>query len=184
MTKNQFVAVFVRLAGLYMFVTNLPGLPLIVKGIWQPGALADPTSWLNLTVVVVWLTAALCMIAFPITVTGNVLDRHGDQPLAFNWTPNQIESVAFSLLGLYFCILGVRHGFYRIAYYFVEANESHGIFRGQMYWSPGIVAEIAAEAAEFLIGVWLLFGATGLRGLLRWARHSGGGPAEVSLPET
>jgi hypothetical protein len=179
MTANQLVALCVRIGGIFIFLTMLPLLPqglLILTGTSNPGPMQ---TWWILTIQVIWLAAALCMIAFPHVVASNWLGSHRDQPLSLAWTKGEAENVVFTLLGLMSCLWAARECAYWLALYLIgsaiadERKLPAAIFRPDQY------AGMAGTAVELLLGLWLLFGASGLRRLLRWARH--GGPAGVSV---
>ena len=183
MTATQLVAVCVRIGGILIFLTMLPLLPqglLILVGTSNSGPMQ---AWWILTIQVIWLSAALCMIVFPQTVAGNWLARHRDQPLSLAWTKSEAESVVFTLLGLLSCLWAVRESAYWLALYLIgtaiadERSPPLAILRPDQY------AGMVGTVVELLLGLWLLFWATGLRRLLRWARHGGPSGVDVTSPE-
>ena len=188
MTKNQLVALCVRLAGFYILLNTLVFLPHALRMLFDQGQLQKADGWWLLSVHTLWWTAAACMIAFPQTVAGNWLSRHADQPLSFQWSRGDIEGTAFTLVGLYFSLHAIRELSYWMsswvfAFLFYRAGRLDG-------WPSEVgitffnnAPALVAAVVEFGIGLWLLFGAVGLRKLLRWARHSGDRPVDVSSPD-
>jgi hypothetical protein len=175
LTKNELVALMVRLCGICIFLLMMPllpnGLAILTRGV---GTISQVDLW-ALTSLAVWLAASVCMFTFPLTVAGNFLARHGAQPLSFQWTRGETESVAFTLLGLFFSLNSVREAAYWFALYFYGLRLSAEQGQGLPIFTPEQFASMITTAVQGLIGIWLLFGATGLRRLLRFARHGEAG---------
>jgi hypothetical protein len=160
LTKNELVALMVRLCGICIFLFMMPLLPNGLN-ILTRGQLSQIELW-ALTSQVVWVAASVCMFAFPLTVAGNFLARHGDQPLSFQWTRGEIEGVAFTLLGLFFSLNAVREGAYWLALFFYGLRLSAEQGQGLPIFTADQFATMITTAMQGLIGVWLLFGAKGL----------------------
>lgn len=176
MSKTQFVAVLIRLMGFYILLSAIAILPSAVQSLFSGGALVPESGWWSLTISLMWFTAALCMLAFPGIVAGNVLARHGDEPLKFAWTRNDFETVGFSLLGLYFLGSSIRDGSYWFTIWFINYRQSIDSNSVPLGYLPLDIAGIVSMLVSAAIGLWLLLGAKGLRRLLDWARRGGTAP--------
>ncbi len=188
MTTKQFVALCVRLAGFFILINALVILPHALRMLLGQGQLPAGDGWWLVSVEAIWLVAAICMIAFPLTVAGNWLADHGDQPLSFQWTRNEVESAAFTILGLYFSLHAIRELVYWLSswihlYFFYQAGRLDGWPEGVSLNGSINFPALLAAVVELVIGVWLLFGAKGLRKLLRMARDGGASSVDVATPE-
>jgi hypothetical protein len=175
MTAKQLVALLVRLGGLYLALEAITVAPQALDVIFGTRGLDQINNWWLLTIEAMWAAAAVCMIAFPLRVAGNWLAHQGDQPLAFEWSHRDIEAFAIVAMGLYFSLDAVRTAAYNIAAYalgvsfYSPSMESDPLFR---YWLSRAIPILV----QLAIGLWLLFGAAGLRQLLRLARRDGSAP--------
>lgn len=168
MTSAQIVGLGVRLFAIWLVVSVLRHVP----GMWQFNAsgVAASNSATNLVIVVVAvliLALAAGLWFFPLTVANNLVPRssktdHLHVPI------DQAQSVGFSLLGLWVLTNSVPDSFYWI-FMTYQASRPNSMLelRGSEY------AYMVTTAIEIILGIWLLFGARGLRGLLRWARTAG-----------
>lgn len=177
MTKTEFVAVFVRLAGIALMLVGMGGLPLMVMAISRATA-ATPMAeygaiWLLLLSQLAWVLAAGAVIAFPHLVAGWFLGRHAQQPLAFQWTHGAIEGIGFSLLGLWCVVEAFRGIAYSMAYIVAAHTVARSLDIGTVPLDSREVANAVMDAVTLIIGIWLLVGAQGLRSWLGWARGTG-----------
>ena len=74
MTARQFVAIWVRVAGIALILNALPTIPFIAYSLSDSPHRWD---WLGLTILAAWVSMALCMSLFPLTVTDSVLALNG-----------------------------------------------------------------------------------------------------------
>ena len=168
MTAAQIVGLGVRLFAIWLVVSVLRHLP----GMWQfnaSGAAASDGS----TNVVVGVVAVLILALaaglwfFPLTVASKLIPRssktdHLQLPV------DQAQSVGFSLLGLWVLTNAVPDSFYWL-FMTYQASRPNSMLelRANEY------LYMVTTAVEVILGIWLLFGARGLRGLMRWARTAG-----------
>jgi len=168
MTSAQVLGLGVRLFAIWLVVSLLRHVP----GIWQFNVsdVAGGSSSTNVVIVVVAvliLALAAWLWFFPLTVANKLIPRssrtdHIHVPI------EQAESVGFSLLGLWVLASSVPDSFYWI-FMAYQASRPNSILelRASEY------SYMVATVVEVILGIWLLFGAKGLRGLLRWARTAG-----------
>ena len=168
MTSAQIIGLGVRLFAIWLAVSILRHVP----GMWQfnvaaVGAGDSSTNVVIIVVAVVILALAVGLWFFPLTVANRLIPRssrtdHIQVPI------EQAESFGFTLLGLWVLTNSVPDSFY-------------WLFMGYQAARPNSILELRASeysymvatAVELMLGVWLLFGAKGFRGLLRWARTAG-----------
>jgi hypothetical protein len=185
MSKSEFIALFVRLAGIVLLVTGIGGLTATVWAIANltEGSLAAEiaTAWGAVLSQIAWALAGLAFITFPHVVASWFAGRHAEQPLAFALTRDDITAIGFVLLGLW-CII---EAFRDIAYVIASHYTNEALYRSAGLAPPPYdrheIGVLISDAVVFLIGLWLLLGAVGLRRLLTWARNAAAPPKN---PET
>lgn len=166
MTSTQIVGLGVRLFAVWLVVYVLRNVP----GMWQFNATAEAAAPANLAVALIGaavLLVAVVLWLFPLTVAGTLIPRsartdHLRVPF------DELQSVAISLLGLWVLTDSIPSAFYWV---FMSSHASRPDLPLQL--SGREYSLMMRTAVELAIGVWLLFGARGLLGLLRWARTAG-----------
>lgn len=167
MTCKQFVALGVRLFCIWLAIYLMTGMTSYWIAISQQphngtagNILLAAIAVLALIVILLWL--------FPLTVARKLLPRSAlDQ--SFSLPPHeQIERAGFCLMGLWL----LTHAVPGLIFDAVVTRLYH--YSGAtMELRPQDYAAIAEHLVELVLGLWLLFGARGLRGLVAWARAAG-----------
>jgi len=168
MTSAQIVGLGVRLFAIWLVVSVVRHVP----GVWQfnvSGAATgdSSTNVLIAVVTVLMLTLAAGLWFFPLTVANKLIPR-SSKPDDLHVPIDQAQSVGFSLLGLWVLTNSIPDSFYW-AFMSFQASRPNSMLelRASDY------SYMVGTMVEVILGVWLLFGARGLRGLLRWARTAG-----------
>ena len=168
MTSAQIVGLGVRLFAIWLVVSVLRYVP----GMWQFNASGAAASNSSTNVVIAAVTVLILAVAaglwfFPLTVANKLIPRssktdHLHVPI------DQAQGVGFSLLGLWVLTNSVPDSFYWV-FMTYQASRPNSMLelRASDY------SYVVTTAVEVILGIWLLFGARGLRGLLRWARTAG-----------
>lgn len=177
MTKTEFVAVFVRLAGLILLLTGAGMFPYLIAVLWDSRALSVPEQWglaLALLSQIAWILAALGLAVFPHIVAAWFVGAQAGQPLVFDWSKGTIEAVAFSTVGLFFFASGLRDLglalFHPIVLSLVSSDAPP--------FAALSLSTLIGPAMSLMIGVWLLLGARGLARVLTWARGRDAAPGQ------
>ena len=166
MTNAQIVALGVRLFSIWLVLYMLGQMPSLWAFVKQ--GKPDPIS----TALVMGVSAVLILVAiglwnFPLAVARKLLPNATlDQP-----TPlpvEQIQRAGFCLLGLWVLTKSVPDLTYQAVLFVTSARQN-----GPVTFDEGAYPYVAHSIVELLIGVWLLLGARGLLGVLRWARTAG-----------
>lgn len=166
MTSAQIVGLGVRLFAVWLVVSVLRHVP----GMWQFNASVEGGSSAYVVTVVVGvllLVLAAGLWFFPLTVAKNLIPSSSKTD--YVQVPlDQAQSVGFTLLGLWVLASAVPDAFYWL-FLIYRASIPETLFglRTSDY------ANVVSTAVEVILGVWLLFGARGLLGLLRRARSAG-----------
>jgi len=177
MTNAQVVALGVRLFCVWLAVYLLRQMP----GLWSlttnnlpdigaATAVAIFTALMVLLIVLLWF--------FPLFVARKLLPEatlDGPTSLPFD----QAQRVGFCLLGLWLLTEAVPRAVYAavMVYYSAKPNTAVDL-------QPQNYAAMAQTFVELCLGLWLLFGARGLLGLLYWARTAGVPEPSNSTVET
>lgn len=166
MTNAQIVGLGVRLFAIWLaiyVIRQTPGLIFVnTRDLQGPGLVI-----VTVAVAIVLLFISVALWRSPLAVAQKLIPQSTlDQPTRL--PVEQLQTAAFCLLGLWLLTEALPHGVYvaMIVYHSSRPNASVNL-------SPWEYANIAQLVAELIIGLWLLFGAKGLLGILRWARHAG-----------
>ncbi len=166
MSHHGLVAIAVRIAGIFVAIYAVKNGAAYISTAGQSND--DPWLWLVLTPVVMMAAAAVCMIAFPQIVAGNLIPAKKPGETESALTAGQLEPLACSLIGLYFLAQSVFDTTYVASLWFVTKQLGY-----KWVWAPEFGAVAVTAAVEFIVSMWLLFRARGLLGLLKWARSLG-----------
>ena len=177
MTSRQFVALGVRLFCIWLAIYILRYAP----GFWLLDRQMSSVAHDVMPLIIGTLTLVAIVVAlwlFPLTVARKLLPRSAqDQPISLP-AHEQIERAGFCLLGLWLLTQAIPsvvfEGF--VFYLYTRPGSILGL-RPQEY------AALARALVELGLAIWLLFGATGLLGIVRWARTAGSA-ANVNDPPT
>lgn len=165
MTNTQIVGIGVRLFAVWLVVyvlRNAPALWLFGSREIGPAGIATVITVSALMVVI-----AAVLWFFPLTVARklipeSLLSRSADLPR------EDFQRMGFCLLGLWVLAeaipLAVRYGY--MLYHALKPNS-------MIELGLNIPGAFIHAMVQLAIGVWLLFGAKGLLGVLRKARHAG-----------
>lgn len=169
-TNTQIVALGVRLFSIWLAVYVLQAIP----GMWALYTNASPNGSGKAAVIIIAIAMMLVVLVIwfwshPITVARKLLPPSTlEQPTALPM--EQLQRVGFCLLGLWFLTAAVPNAFYEATIYLAARADSTAVFRARDY------ADMVEVVVQLGIGIWLLFGARGLLGLIWWARTAGTSP--------
>ncbi|HZR67622.1 MAG TPA: hypothetical protein VFB01_01070 [Burkholderiales bacterium] len=165
MTNAQSVAVGVRLFAIFLLVYVIRGGPGLWLMNWREGDTAGMTT--VVVIMVALLAVAALLWLFPLSVASSLvprsaLERSSGLPV------EDLQRCGFLLLGLWVLASAVP-GFVRYAFlYYLSSRPGAMVDLG-----VNIPAAFVGIVCELVIGVWLVFGAKGLVGLVRRARDAG-----------
>lgn len=151
---QSIVAVFLRLSGLYILLNLGWHLVYLFSKANEIKTAAQIMPMLNLTAIVV---LALVLLCIPMKIAKLILIGIPTSSETTKLSFDDIQHLLFSAIGCFFVVLAVSNlvGITTIALRF----ENIGVF------IPDVV--------KLAVGLWLLFGAKGLRGILRKFRTAG-----------
>lgn len=165
MTNTQIIGLGVRLFSVWLFVYVVRNVP----GMWNFNITeSDASANLGVAVAVLILLGVIALLwFFPLTVATKLLPRvQSEGSLALPL--DQVQAVGFCLLGLWILATGIPSASYWLLMSY------HAVKPGSLLsFQPRDFASMTATGVQIILGIWLLFGAKGLRGLLRWARSAG-----------
>lgn len=169
MTGKQFVALGVRLFAIWLAIDILDGIPGVYAMLenWSQPTSAGFVAAIAATAVVLALIATL-LWRFPLAVASKLLSRQALDATVAIPASEHIERAGFCLLGLWLLIQAAPRLVFdavRLKLYFAPGST--------LELRPEDYASVAAHCVELALAAWLLLGAKGLRGVLRWARTAG-----------
>ena len=157
---KAFVAVVIRLTGIYMLVTFGWKVPLLLYTSLSTATVAEGTS--SAVLILLTLIALLFVFTpqrFAAWVMIGIPSSEAKEAVSFD----ELQQVIFSGVGLFFVVLGATH-LYTAA----------GILLG----SRGRISDLDiwyffSPALELIVGLLLFFGAQGVRGMIARLRRAG-----------
>lgn len=173
MINTQVVALGIRLFCVWLAVYILRDVP----GLWLLNAREFSNSGAAPAIVLVTVLFTAIIVAlwiFPLTIARKLLPRAAaNQPAAIP-TANQLESTGFCLLGFWLLTRAIPDLIFEafVFYQYTRPGSMLGL-------RPEEYAALAEHLIEFALGIWALFGAKGLLGIVLWARTAGSGAAST-----
>lgn len=164
MKKEEIVAIAVRLFAIYLFVYAVRMVPGMVVLIQQQ---VDSIDFIfGLVFLTSHLLVALLLWVFALAIARKLLPggKAGKAPARL--AAGDIQTVAFSVMGLWVLAMAIPEIFYWGSYIY-QTSASGWRYREL---SPENAGNIVSTLVELAIGLWLLFGARGLAGLVNMAR--------------
>ena len=177
MTNAQVVALGIRLFCIWLALY----LVRHAAALWSLNTEQFPDSSAAAAVVIVsiiLIAVTMALWFFPLAVARKLIPNATlDQP-----TPlpiDQLQSAGFCLLGLWVLTEAIP----RLAYIsFIVYHSTRP--NAMVALEPHNYAAIAQTVGALLVGLWLLFGARGLLGVIRWARTAGTGEPSNNVVES
>ena len=163
MQKEQIVGLAVRLFAIVLVIYTIRYGSSLLPMTRPPG---NVSFLLIAGFTVPLLLAALLLWMFPLIIVGTILPEIKTSGSSVPLEAGEIQIVAFSILGLWVLSTTVPDIFYWSTFVYLAKGIKFSL-------TPEQVGNIVATVIELIIGFWLLFGAKGLRGLLRRVRISG-----------
>jgi hypothetical protein len=165
MTNAQIVGLGVRLFAVWLIVY----VSRLGPGLWTFNQRQDDTIGIIVVAIVLSLMFLIAVLlwVFPLTVASKLIPR-SSLAQSTSLPIEELQRCGFLLLGLWVLSSAIpsfiRYGF--LLY--------HSLRPGAMVeLGLNLPAAMLQTGTELIIGIWLLFGARGLLGLLRWARRAG-----------
>jgi hypothetical protein len=167
-TNAQIVGLGVRLFSIWLALYLLATVPSMWSFVGRD--FNDYAgAWVIVVVSIVLLTAVILLWMFPLTVARKLIPRTAtDQATAL--PIDQVQSVGFCLMGLWLLANAIPNVFWWTVMVYQSSRP-----QSRFSLESGNYASMAYTIVELVIGVWLLFGAQGLLGVVRWARTAGTG---------
>lgn len=167
MTKEQIVALGIKLFAVFLLVYGLRSITYIVP-VYSMQTI--PTvGWIIMAgLAVIFISIVYLLWSFPVLISRKLLPsddvKEGESPASIK----DIDVIAFSILGLWVLISSIPDlGYWFFMWMTVLNDNPEGVVYTQQKINTGVTI------FEILIGFWLLLGAKGLRGLIRRMRYAG-----------
>jgi len=164
MGKKEFVALGIRMAAIFYIVRY--GIPPLYS---LPELGEHKISvYINIAILAIFLLISLLLLKFPLLFAGALLPKTNQDDVASTYHLEDIRMVAFTILGLYVLVTSIPDLFYWLIV--VQQHRSNNL---AIEWRPEDLGSMASTLVELILGIWLLFGAKGLQGLLYKFRYAG-----------
>ena len=167
MRKEEIVGLAVRIFALYVVISTLGNLGRLIE-FSKMGSTQDLSLTFLVPAISVPLLVALSLWLLPLTVARKLLPTAAATPEnEAQATPAEYQVAAFSILGMWALAQYLPTVFFWLGYaFYLNAHPEQSL-------SPNDYGRIFSTVGGIVIGFWLLFGARGLVGILRYARTAG-----------
>jgi hypothetical protein len=166
-TNLQVVGVGIRVFGVWKFLTVLYLVVLYLPWVFSVAASRD--TYIALIFPAIWLVLSAFMIVQPIAIARHILPDTNEPAAAetsSTWSIDELQAVLFSALGVYFLVTSIPQ-FQGWLQAWTQRTEQ------LQNWDPYTISNTISQFISLVVGLWLLMGAKGLRGFIRWCRASG-----------
>ena len=169
MSNESVVVIVLRLAGIFLFVLILGHFLTITPTVAFEFGMKGPALTVWSVFVCSTLAASLVLVVAPGAIARRLMPRDERVAPATPWTIDDLQAALFSALGLFFLVDAGSDLTRWIASMALVIGTGRGVEHTLL--NVGFQAYLVVR---LVTGIWLLFGARGLRGLIRKARKAGG----------
>lgn len=167
MKKEEIVGLAVRMFAIYIAISTLGNLGNLIA-FSKMGATQEVTFGFLAPAVGIPLVVAVLLWLFPLTIARKLLPKTTEEtPGKSQVTLAEYQAVAFSVLGMWLLAEYIPTVFYWFGY--ARYLNSHP----DVSLTLKEYGKVASTFGGIIIGLWLLFGARGIVGILRYARSAG-----------
>ena len=153
---DQIIALFVRLFAIAIVLFSIRQLATTVTYYQEWGS--PFALWITgLTLFVLFLVAAI-LWKFPLTVAKKIYVQDSDPESATQWNVESLYELGFVLIGIYIVYTAAT----ALLYWWLYSVLASEAFENRSIFNVDNKASIILSVVEFGIGMWLIFGATGL----------------------
>jgi len=171
MNVHHLAALLVRIAGLILVLKSID----LVVSMAMAGAtnfVGKPGYIAFMTFQVMWLTAGILFLLFPLRIAGNLL------PTTPAVTPDQDHVPADALTrliliaaGLYFLVDGIKDLASFFTYWAVYVSQGYGQGLNKVaFWQSNFSGQLVSSIVSLLAGLWLLLRPVGIANLIHRLR--------------
>jgi hypothetical protein len=190
MDYRSFASLALRLAGVFILVCAIAGIPNTSVNLYMFGTRNELTPPLLVTLAPALFSVSgsviigLLLIYFPSTVVNRVVARDPavtEGSIAYR----DLQSLAFSVLGLYFICVGLFDLMYWAArgrLYYLAIDEAAAAFPRLPSLAPDEFGGLVSATLQVVGGVALFFGARGLSGLVERLRGNRSADRDSATP--
>jgi hypothetical protein len=158
MTKDDIVALSLRLSAVFLFLATLSKTVTTLTN-WARAGEVSVVAALVMVVLPMLVAVIFWKYAYPLAKV--FIPTMPDKAIDIKWSLLDVETTAFTVAGLYVLTSAIPNTFYLFS--FVIQAFAFSASKTE----PGFVPHYIHAAAELFIGFWLLFGAKGLHGFLK-----------------
>ena len=167
MTKEQIVALAVKLFAVFLFIYSFRMVSFIVPINYIEDISAS--AWVIAgSLVVIFICIVLLLWFFPLLIARKLMPSDEIKEGEAIASIKDLDVIAFSILGLWLLATAVPDMIYWILTWSVILSKE----LGDAMVTDQVISTIVT-GFELIMGFWLLLGAKGLRGLLRRMRYAG-----------
>ena len=163
MTKDDIVALSLRLSSIFLFLSALSKAATTLPNWFRAGEVSVAAA---LAMIVLPILVAIVFWKYAYSLAKAFVPTTATKSIEIKWSLSDVESTAFTVIGLYVLTSAIPNTLYLLSFVIQASALSAS------KTEPGFVPRYIHAGAELLIGFWLLSGAKGLHGFLRKVRNT------------
>lgn len=165
MTKNETVGLSLRIASIFLFFSALQKTAVTIPE-WNRVGEVSATAIVFMLIVPLLFAVILWKFAFSLSKI--LLPPTTPTAEDIRWSLTDIETTAFTIIGVYMLSDAIPDGFY-LASVFIQSSA----FKADLGQAPSITLRFISTVIKLVIGFWLLLGAKSLSDFLSKVRSAG-----------
>ncbi len=169
MKREEIVVVVLRLFAAAIAIWILRDAPGMVTYLYQGDLGVEAIS--VILGFIIFVIIGLGLWWFPHTIARRLLagSRTDAEEVSESWSPEVLEQVGFTILGMYLLFSGISRLFYWSFFLYAAKNYKGGPFDP----SFGSWAALFTAGIQIAFSLWLILGASGISGMIRKFREAG-----------
>jgi len=169
MNKNDFLALAIRLFGIFLLVAIIRDSSAFIFTLMTIGE--GNSSWLLVSSIIIslFVLGTLILIKFPLTIAGKLMPKCDAKEQIISFDKDDVQYVGFTLIGLFLLVRALPDVFYWASFTY----QTSVVTDPPISLTAKDISNIISTAFEIIIGLIVLFGAKGLQNIIYKIRMLG-----------
>ena len=169
MNKNDFLALAIRLFGIFLLVSIIRDSSAFIFTMMNFGE--GNNTWLLVSSVIIsiFILVALILIKFPLTIAGKIMTKIDSKEQIVSFNKDDIQYVGFTIIGMFLLARTLPDVFYWASFVF-QANL---VTDSSITITAKDKSNMISTACEIIISIVVLFGANGIQNIIYKIRTLG-----------
>ena len=169
MNKNEFLALAIRLFGIFLLVAIIRDSSAFIFTMMNFGEGNNTWILVSSIIISIFVLGTLILIKFPLTIAGKIMPKSDSKEPIISFNKDELQYVGFTIIGMFLLVRALPDLFYWASF----------VFQVNVVTDPPITitaenkSNMISTACEIIIGITVLFGANGLQNIIYKIRTLG-----------